>query len=99
MSRDLLERQGYGVILAADASEADRIENYGHRFDLLIADLTTPQASAHLAQRFRLVRPGLKVLLIAAKAERRMEWADAYLEKPFSAEALDSEIRRALGTK
>ena len=99
VSRDLLERQGYGVILAADASEADRIENYGHRFDLLIADLTTPQASAHLAQRFRLVRPGLKVLLIAAKAERRMEWADAYLEKPFSAEALDSEIRRALGTK
>ena len=47
VSRDLLERQGYGVILAADASEADRIENYGHRFDLLIADLTTPQADAH----------------------------------------------------
>lgn len=99
VSRDLLERQGYGVMLAADAGEAERIANYGHRFDLLIADLYAPCAGAELARRFRLTRPDLKVLLIAAKTDRRAEadWADGYLERPFSAESLSGEIRRILG--
>ena len=92
VSRDLLERQGYRVILAADGDEAQRIERYGHTFDVMIADLRSADATAELARKLRSARPALKVLLIGVRSDE----SETYLEKPFSAEALSKQIRRML---
>ena len=92
VSRDLLERQGYRVILAADGDEAQRIERYGHTFDVMIADLRSADATAELARKLRSARPALKVLMIGVQADE----SEMYLEKPFSAEALSKQIRRML---
>ena len=46
LSRDMLEREGYQVVLAADAERSRTPERAGRRqFDLLITDLVMPQIS------------------------------------------------------
>jgi PAS domain S-box-containing protein len=98
LSRDLLERQGYQVTLAADEAEADRISRNSPQFDLLIADADIGPA---LARRLRAGNPSLKVLLIAGYTDhpetQEMRSLDAaFLQKPFSADSLGRKIRQVL---
>jgi PAS domain S-box-containing protein len=102
LSRDMLERQGYRVILASDASEAERIGGHAASFDLLITDTVMPTISGvELARRLRASHPGLKVLFIVGYADQA-EHEDlalpgaACLQKPFSADSLGRKIRQVL---
>lgn len=103
LSRDMLERQGYRVILAADAPEAERIGARPVGFDLLITDAVMPgMTGPELAKRLRASRPDLKVLYIAGYAEPAIRHDDmavagsAQIDKPFSADALERKIRQML---
>jgi two-component system, cell cycle sensor histidine kinase and response regulator CckA len=102
LSRDLLERQGYRVVLACDAKEAERISANAGSFDLLITDSVMPNTTGpELARRIRAAHPGLKVLFIAGYTDEppsREACAEgtAFLQKPFSAESLGRKIRQVL---
>jgi two-component system, cell cycle sensor histidine kinase and response regulator CckA len=104
LSRDMLERQGYRVILAANAVEAERLSATAGGFDLLITDTHMPQINgAELARRLRVGNPALKVLYISGYAENdQPERHDiaidgaAFLQKPFSADSLGRKIRQML---
>jgi two-component system cell cycle sensor histidine kinase/response regulator CckA len=103
LSRDMLERQGYRVILASNAKEAEQIGCSAGSFDLLITDAVMPNITGtELARRLRAAHPGLKVLYISGYAddppERDETGADgaAFLQKPFSADSLGRKIRQML---
>jgi PAS domain S-box-containing protein len=103
LSRDMLERQGYRVILASSASEAEQIGRSAGSFDLLITDAAMPNSSgAELARKLRAAHPGLKVLYISGYAEEPRPLSDpaiegaAFLQKPFSADSLGRKIRQML---
>jgi PAS domain S-box-containing protein len=103
LSRDMLERQGYRVILAGDAGEAERIGGHAAAFDLLITDTEMPNISGiELARRLRISHPGLKVLFIVGYADQQVEneemagFGAAFLQKPFSADSLGRKIRQVL---
>ena len=100
LSRDLLERQGYRVILAANAREAEQMSRSAGSFDLLITDTIMPNSTgAELARKLRAAHPGLKVLYIAGYADNapqgdEMAEGGAFLQKPFSADSLGRKIRQ-----
>jgi PAS domain S-box-containing protein len=102
LSRDMLERQGYRVVLASNAKEAEQISGSAGSFDLLIADAVMPNISGpELARRLRTSHPGLKVLLISGNADNPPEHDEvdegaAFLQKPFSADSLGRKIRQIL---
>lgn len=109
LSRDMLERQGYRVLLASNGMEAERIAAVAGTFDLLIADTAMPDiAGSELARRLRAVHPGLKTLYIAGYAdvpgngqmhleENAEGIASNILQRPFSADSLGRKIREVLG--
>jgi PAS domain S-box-containing protein len=103
LSRDMLERQGYRVVLASDAKEAERMSANAGSFDLLITDAVMPGITGvELARRIRASHPGLKVLFISGytnePAERDETGGEgaAFLQKPFSADSLGCKIRQIL---
>jgi two-component system cell cycle sensor histidine kinase/response regulator CckA len=103
LSRDMLERQGYRVILASDATEAERISDKAANFDLLITDTVTPTITGvELARKLRMSRPRLKVLFISGYSDSQSEGGHpaiagaAFLQKPFSADSLGRKIRQIL---
>lgn len=101
LSREMLEQQGYRVMLASSAGEAEQISRTAAGFDMLIADSVLDKAaSAELIRRLRGTNPRLKVLYISGYAENpeRAHSADgsAFLQKPFSAESLGRKIRQIL---
>lgn len=104
LSRDMLERQGYRVILASNAGEAELMAYSAGSFDLLITDVAMPNITgAELARRLRAAHPGLKVLYISGYADSPPEPGEAaaedaaFLQKPFSADSLGRKIRQMLG--
>jgi PAS domain S-box-containing protein len=100
LSRDMLEREGYRVVLAADAHEAERLSEQGGPFDLLITDLVMPQITGpDLAHKLRAASPDLKVLFISAYNDpnsvgQGQTAEDAFLRKPFSVDSLGRKIRQ-----
>ena len=100
LSRDMLERQGYRVVLAADAKEAERMSANSGSFDLLITDAVMPSITGvELARRIRASHPGLKVLFISGYTNEPAETSGegaAFLQKPFSADSLGRKIRQIL---
>jgi CheY-like chemotaxis protein len=103
LSRDMLERQGYRVILAANAKEAEQLGGSAPSFDLLITDAVMPNITgAELARRLRASHPGLKVLIISGYTDNPSETEEngtdgaAFLQKPFSADSLGRKIRQML---
>jgi CheY-like chemotaxis protein len=103
LSRDMLERQGYRVLLASNAKEAEQIGGSAGSFDLLITAEVMPNTTgAELASKLRTSHPGLKVLYISSYTDDRTEREESgtgdavYLRKPFSADSLGRKIRQAL---
>lgn len=100
LSRDMLERQGYHVVTATDAGEAERLGNDRTQvFDVLIVELNLPGISGReLARRLRLVHPALRVLFIRGYSDSQSGVDEnppsgvAFLQKPFSAESLTRRI-------
>lgn len=102
--RKVLERLGHTVLTAADGDEAlALIDPDEHPIDLLVTDLVMPGRSGReVAVEVCAVYPGLPVLYISGYTtdvagelglldERR-----AFLQKPFSVEALSGAVRDLL---
>jgi DNA-binding NtrC family response regulator len=100
----MLSDQGYEVIEAGDGQEAMMvIEDLARRVDLLIVDAVMPgMSSVDLIEQARVVRPGIKVLVMSGYAgdaaiyQRIIKMGAPYLEKPFDASTLAAKVREAL---
>lgn len=99
-----LESLGYEVIPAMDGREALARLGQEHHVDLLFTDIVMPGGlnGWELADRARLLKPGLKVLLtsgyaVEALAERgRLRPGTVLLNKPYRKADLALRIREAL---
>ncbi len=102
----ILETKGYTVFPARDGREALLLsEKYMAEIDLMITDMVMPQMSGReLARELSAIRPSMKILYISGYADRSLEQMNevssefAYLEKPFSPDALMREVRAVLDT-
>jgi nitrogen-specific signal transduction histidine kinase/CheY-like chemotaxis protein len=103
--RNILRERGYTVLEASRGAEALELsELYAGRIDLLVTDVVMPQMSGReLARRLANSRPQIKVLYISGYADRAV-WCEggldsggAFLQKPFSPEALVGKVREVLG--
>ena len=101
--RQILERRGYEVILAADGEEAiDKLAADGARISLLLTDGVMPGRSgpdlyAEVAEKY----PGLKVLFMTGYSHSERQSAPArplnpLIEKPFGSKELASAVRQAI---
>jgi two-component system cell cycle sensor histidine kinase/response regulator CckA len=100
----LLESLGYQVRQVSDAEEAlHLVRSDGGKIDLLLTDVMMPGMSGReLAEAFRALDPGIKVLFQSGYADDRalrhgILHADAaFLQKPFNIDALAKKIRNLL---
>jgi len=101
--RELLESFGYAVLEAGQGADALRVAaGHAGRIDLLLSDIVMPQMTGReLAERLGRVRPGLKVLFMSGYAagvapQHEIPAEAAYIEKPFTADALAGALRALL---
>ena len=103
LTRELLELEGYRLLTAGGAAEAQAIAAQGIPFSLLVTDVVMPGLSGPLlAGKLRLTMPDLKVLFISGYAEQQLpdgslSSAEAFLPKPFSPATLARKVRELLG--
>ncbi|HWP36963.1 MAG TPA: type II/IV secretion system protein [Gemmatimonadales bacterium] len=103
--RDLLERDGYTVVEAADGVEAlDQVDR--HAPDIIVLDLNLPGLDgygvlSHL--RSRPATSNIPVVVLTARGDEESEvrvfemGADDFLSKPFRARALSARLAAVLG--
>ena len=103
LSRRLLQRHGYTVLVAADAAEALRLFREHPSIDVLLTDVVMPGASGpELTRQLMEERPGLRVLYMSGYTEEAIvqhgviKPGIAFLNKPFTSEALGQKIREVL---
>jgi PAS domain S-box-containing protein len=104
VTRDFLVSNGYKVLLAAEASEALHIASeFRGRIHLLLTDVVMPQLNGReLSERLAEQRPDLKVLFMSGHTagvisqNALLEPDVAFIEKPFTQEALGRRIRQLL---
>jgi PAS domain S-box-containing protein len=89
-----LESLGYGVIAAIDANEALQKISSGVEIDILFSDIVMPGSinGVELAERARILRPNLKVLLTSGYA---LETLAARGHLPVDVAVLNKPYRRA----
>jgi CheY-like chemotaxis protein len=104
LARLALERHGYAVLAAKDGAEALAIVR-SHRGPIhaLVTDMLMPGMSGpDLAARVVALRPEVKVLLVSGYSEETIAGhgelgaRPAFLEKPFTTEALARKVRLLL---
>jgi len=104
VARGILARNGYSVVDARSAGEALlHSEKHPGTIHLLLSDVVMPQMSGpELANRISSARPDMKVLCMSGctddSAVRRgvIEAHIAYLQKPFTPDALSTRVREVL---
>jgi len=104
VTRDFLERDGYRVLLASNPKEAIRIaENHRAPIHLLLTDVVMPEMNGRqLSEELLAKRPGMKVLYMSGYTNGILSEHDfkpeevAFIEKPFSHEALSRKVRQTL---
>lgn len=102
MMRRFLERAGYAVFEAANGIEAlERIRQT--TIDVVISDTIMPEmGGGELVERLAVERPELTVILTSGystedlRAQGRLNDAQLFIEKPFTAEAFDTALQLAL---
>jgi two-component system cell cycle sensor histidine kinase/response regulator CckA len=98
--RQVLEGQGYVVLVAQDGQEA--IELAGRNtIDVLLTDLTMPNVGGReVAERLRETQPGLKVVYMSGYVEDGLTGAlppaTSFLGKPFTFSELTETVRHLL---
>jgi two-component system cell cycle sensor histidine kinase/response regulator CckA len=94
-----LDRYGYAVVGVADGREALEVVRRVTP-KVVVTDLTMPDMSgAELAERMRRDVPGVRVLYMsgyASDAAAETIHGERFIEKPFTPEQLDAEIRALL---
>jgi nitrogen-specific signal transduction histidine kinase/ActR/RegA family two-component response regulator len=104
VTRRILQGLGYTVVEASGGFEALRwAEQFAGTIDLLVTDVVMPDLGGRkLVEELTLVRPGLKVLYLSgytddAVVRHGVLHADvAFLQKPFTVEALARKVRQTL---
>jgi CheY-like chemotaxis protein len=105
LAKKVLTQQGYRVLEAADGAIALRIAA-GHvgEIDLVLTDVEMPNLGGRgMMEELKELSPDLRVLFMSGypKEEVFPEAGRAkrtpYLQKPFTAETLSTEVRAALG--
>lgn len=101
---DVLKVYGYRVLQAASAVEALMI-NEQESADLVLTDVVMPNMSGRdLVERLQTRDPGLKVLYMSGYTDNiiahrgLLEAGTAFIQKPFSPQALAQQVRVALGS-
>ncbi len=103
LTKRLLARQGYTVLVAADANEALRLFEDNPSIDVLLTDVVMPGPSGpDLTKQLVEQRPELRVIYMSGYTEERivhhgvLKPGIAFLHKPFTSETLGQKIREAL---
>ena len=99
-----LERQGYTVLEARHGRDAlVRLADYDGPIQLLVTDIVMPEmGGSELARRLTAERTDLRVLYMSGYADgetarRGLSAGAAYLQKPFTSDALARKVREVLG--
>ncbi len=99
----LLERQGYTVIAAANATEAQRLFEWNPSIAILLTDVVMPGGSGpELSRQLTARRPGFKVIYMSGYTDEAivqhgvLKPGVAFLHKPFTSQMLGCKIREAL---
>jgi CheY-like chemotaxis protein len=104
LAREVLERQGYTMLEAADGVQAlQRYESEGDRIDLILTDVVMPRMSGReLVDRVQLTRPTMRVLYMSGYTEDAivrhgvLESSMRLLSKPFRPIDLIQKVREVL---
>ena len=103
---EVLSRQGYQVIVAADGTEAlGLVQEFNGQFDLLVTDVIMPQLNGpELVGRLKETLPDLKILYVSGYTDEMIAYHGvlgpdvALLSKPFSPMLLTQKVRQVLET-
>ena len=104
VTRAMLVRRGYTVLLANDGDHAMRVAaDYFGTIDLVLTDGVMPRANGRrVAERLRMLRPGVRVLFMSGYTEDAivhhgvLEPGIVLLEKPFTEQDLARTVRAVL---
>jgi DNA-binding NtrC family response regulator len=103
LAKRLLLRQGYTVLVAANADEALRLFGANEAIDVLLTDVVMPGASGpELTRQLIEQRPALKVIYMSGYTEDAivqhgvLKPGIAFLNKPFTSQTLGQKIREVL---
>ena len=103
LTAELLRRGGYSVLTASGPEDALRLASNGRQIDLLLTDVIMPGGSGRaLAETLRGFKPHLAVLYMSGYTDEVIAFEDvnepgvAFLQKPFTPEALSTRIRELL---
>jgi CheY-like chemotaxis protein len=102
--RETLKSKGYVVMEAADGTNGMKVaESHTGKIDMLITDVVMPGMSGReLAQRITAARQTIKVLFLSGYTEDAiihegvLEPGTAFLQKPFTLQALARKVRDVL---
>ena len=103
--RDELRKLGYHIVEARNGVEACLVATpHIGKLKLLLTDIVMPGMSGtELARHLRVIKPELKLLFISGYTDDvgigAGDPASAYLQKPFTPEALASAVRELLDVK
>jgi len=103
LAKRFLQRHGYTVLVAADADEAIRLFDGNPSIDVLLTDVVIPGASGpELTRQLIARRPALRVIYMSGHSEEAVRQqvvlkpGIAFINKPFTSEALGEKIREVL---
>jgi len=102
--RETLKSKGYSVMEAPDGIQGMKVaESFDGKIDILITDVAMPGMSGHeLAKRVVASRPGIKILFLSGYTEDAiihegvLDPGTAFLQKPFTLQALARKVREVL---
>jgi two-component system cell cycle sensor histidine kinase/response regulator CckA len=102
--RELLEENGYRVLEAGNGTDAIALcDAYVGAIDLLLTDVVLPDlGGSRLTEALTALRPDLRVLYMSGYADDAvvrhgiLQGSVAFIEKPFSSEALAAKMREVL---
>jgi PAS domain S-box-containing protein len=105
LAREILTRHGYRVLEARGATEALAIATRPQgEIDLMLTDVIMPGLSGReLAERLAALQPAMRVMYMSGYADRgivhegELHAGTAYLQKPFTPDALVRMVRDVLG--
>jgi two-component system cell cycle sensor histidine kinase/response regulator CckA len=105
LTETMLSRQGYQVLPAASGAEALQIvREHPNEIHVMLTDVVMPgMTGVQLAKLVRELRPAIRVLYMSGYTDASVNGAGVfttdmeYLEKPFTAAALQRKLREALG--
>lgn len=104
LMKRVFERAGFAVLAASHGDEALEVSRrFGSRIDALVTDVIMPgMGGGELTRRLRRERPNLRVLHVSGytagtlRQQDIIDAGDAFLQKPFTPQALLARLNDAL---